>query len=63
MTKSPLASSTLWANAIMGILAVIPGVTDHVNPGVIGVIITVLNFLLRFKTDSKISFKKPTLNF
>ena len=58
MEKKWYLSKTIYVNLIMAICAFIPVIKDNVSsyPEIAGVIVAVVNFILRLSTKDKISF-------
>ena len=57
MKKNPLKSKTLWANFLMAGLAFFPGVADKIDATQMALIMSAVNFLLRFATKEKIGLE------
>jgi hypothetical protein len=56
-TKKPWQSKTLWVNTIMALAAFFPSISGVVTPEAIGTLFMVVNTILRFTTEKKISVK------
>lgn len=58
IVKKWYASKTLWTNFLMGVFtfvgAAIPSIKEHLTPESLAGVFTVVNFILRFVTKSKI---------
>ena len=56
-SKKPWQSKTLWVNTIMAIAAFFPAISGFVTPEAVGTIFMVVNTVLRFTTEKKLSVK------